>query len=75
MSVPQSLSGRTAGAEKGSAVSGELRDFHTEICRHVHCLSLKKEKKGLKIQVIWWKRWLHLADYRNSDGVMIMKIM
>ncbi len=44
--VPQSLSGRTAGAEKGSAVSGELRDFHTEICRHVHCLSLKKEKKG-----------------------------
>ncbi len=69
-SMPQSLSGRTAGAEKGSAASGELRDFHTEICHHVHCLSLK-EKKGLKIQVICRKRWLHLADFRNSDGVMI----
>ncbi len=66
--MPQSLSGRTAGAEKGSAASGELRDFHTEICHHVHCLSLK-EKKGLKIQVICWKRWLHLADFLNSDGV------
>ncbi len=26
-------------------------------------------KKGLKIQVICWKRWLHLADFLNSDGV------
>lgn len=39
MSTQQSLSGRTAGAEKGSAVSGELGDCSTEICHHVHRLS------------------------------------
>lgn len=36
---------------------------------------LEEGRKGLNIQVICWERWLHLVDYCNSDGVMIMKIM